>query len=311
MRREIIRHQKYKALQRILSDYPQAFEGKPEAQALVDTLAIQNDQLSETISKLIRPVSTVYRPKQDTRKTLLLMLNSMLGVSIMIATRIGNQPLIDIMKLYRRQLPSAPAYNVYEMAVHVSAEIGKEQELAANLGVTAEKLSDFNKLIAAFGSIIDDTGLALNDRKVERRQLNALLKACNILLRDQIDHFVIANKTEYPDLHLTYTAMRGPRRPRRSNNQNNPGLSDISGTVTDNTTNLPVANAYIGIIQQGSVTETDADGSYLIDELNEGDYTVSCHAPGYEVPEPVQLKAGVNDSLVVDFNLKPVDPLLN
>jgi len=84
-----------------------------------------------------------------------------------------------------------------------------------------------------------------------------------------------------------------------------PGQEDISGMVTDSYTGLPVTNASITLLQQESVTNTDTDGYYLIDELYEGTYSVGCYAPGYQVPAQVETTLGPNDSQVIDFSLMP------
>jgi len=84
-----------------------------------------------------------------------------------------------------------------------------------------------------------------------------------------------------------------------------PGQADISGMVTDSYTGLPVTNASITLLQQESVTNTDTDGYYLIDELYEGTYSVGCYAPGYQVPAQVETTLGPNDSQVIDFSLTP------
>lgn len=46
--------------------------------------------------------------------------------------------------------------------------------------------------------------------------------------------------------------------------------------------------------------------NYLFDELPAGNYRVTCHVYGYEVPAPVELTIGSDESLVVDFALKPL-----
>lgn len=106
-------------------------------------------------------------------------------------------------------------------------------------------------------------------------------------------------------MYASYRTMRGPKRRRGSNGNNIPALSDITGTVTDSITGLPVPNATITLVQQSMVTETDEEGTYTFDELYEGSYTVGCFAPGYQVPDPEITSLGNNDSLVIDFSLIP------
>lgn len=310
MNRMILRHQKYKALHRILTDYPQAFENRPEAQAWIETLAERNTSVSALITTIIRPVSTVYRPKQELRKALQDELNALLGVAVIIATQAGNQSQLAEMKGYRREVYSESAYKLFEMAIHVASEIGKAQELAAKLGCDAQRLADFNTLAADYGSVMDDTGLTLNGRKANRKSIHAMLTDCNQLLINQVDHYIRANKALYPDLYLNYTVMRFPHRKRRGAAVK-PSEGDISGTVANAATGLPVLNATLTLVQQASSTASDEDGCYLFDELAEGTYTLQCFAHGYQVPKPEKFNLLNGESLVIDFNLTPVDPVLN
>ena len=48
---------------------------------------------------------------------------------------------------------------------------------------------------------------------------------------------------------------------------------------------------------------TDADGDFLFDELPAGHLTISCNAPGYEVPELASVDIGLNDHVVWNFQL--------
>ncbi len=83
-----------------------------------------------------------------------------------------------------------------------------------------------------------------------------------------------------------------------------PETSDITGTVSDATTGLPVAGAQVKIIEQGWSVTTDADGDFLFDELPAGHITLTCHAPGYEVPEIASFELGLNDHVVWNFLLR-------
>ncbi|PKN96035.1 MAG: hypothetical protein CVU43_22780, partial [Chloroflexi bacterium HGW-Chloroflexi-5] len=310
MKNTITRHQKYKTLHRILTENPQAFEGKPEAMAMLASLGDCNDQLSQLISKLIRPVSTVYQPRQNLRINFIESLKTMNGACILIATRINNNTLKAIMKQYRVQISRVADYTLYEMAVHIAEELKPYSGQAEDIGLDTVKLTEFTRLTNDFLSILDDTGMALNTRRVGRSEIHSLLKACNQLIVNQVDHFVIMNGPAFPEMKLAYMSVRKPRRSRKSDPEIEAN-GDISGTVTNSITGVSIGNASITLLQHASVNETDIDGYYLFEELEEGTYTVGCFAHGYQVPEAVEVTIQNNESLVVDFNLIPVDPVLN
>ena len=302
---EIRRHQTYKALHRILSGYPQAFGDKPLAQASLESLGNYNDQLSAMLTELLRPISAVYRPQRDLRDNMLVTLGDMTSLGILVASKAGDQPMKALMKDYKKVIRSVSNYRLHEIALHVVQELGRYPEHTAGLATGPDEMEAFNLQIAGFADMVLNTGLALNTRRTMRGQVRQLLKDCHSLLADELDKYVAVQRSAYPEMYASYRNMRMRKRRYKGNVGEVPGQADISGMVTDSYTGLPVANASITLLQQESVTNTDTDGYYLIDELYEGTYSVGCYAPGYQVPAQVETNLGPNDSQVIDFSLTP------
>lgn len=311
MKRKISRHQKYKSMQITLESYPQAFEGNQEAIAVMNSFSEHNSQLTALLSKLTRPVSTVYQPKMNKQADFTKKLRAMIGVGITVATRKGDASLLYTLKLYRKQLRTASAFLLREMAVHLSEELTAHTETLTGLGITPESFAAFNQMIADFSDTIDNTKVQLNVRKSDRKAIDSLLKSCTSLVKDQLDPLILTVEDDYPDLFREWTTLRARRKSKTQPGTPEAANADISGTVTDSNTNQPVAYAIVSLVEQGTVTESDEDGYYTFDELSEGSYTLSCHATGYNVPEVVKATAGPDDSLVIDFNLTPVNSILN
>ena len=80
---------------------------------------------------------------------------------------------------------------------------------------------------------------------------------------------------------------------------------EIVGTVTNAQSGQPIEYAIINLVGFDMVTETDADGYYLFENLPATSFTLSCHCPGYQLPEPVTFQAKAGENLVVDFSLTP------
>ena len=303
------RIQKYKDLHTVLSSYPTAFEGKPEALAMLETLGMLTNQLREKISDLTLPLATVYRSKQEFREQFIAALNRMNGLCIIIATRQGNEPMLTEMRQYRRQIKSAGDLSMYQMAIKVAAKLTEFSEEAQSLGVSASGITAFNTLVQDFGGIIGATNLRLNNRKVGRQNLMQMLSQTSNLLINQCDHFVEVSRVEFPDLYDSYRSLR--RRKSHHKSSEEVGTAEITGTVTHAVTGEPVPGATITIAEQETNYQTDDDGLYYLDELSSGTYTLRCFAPGYQVPDTVTVKTANGESLVVDFQLTPVDPVLN
>lgn len=63
---------------------------------------------------------------------------------------------------------------------------------------------------------------------------------------------------------------------------------------------------WLYLVSYDTNAETDADGYYLLDELEQGDYVASCVAYGYQIPETVSFSLGEQEFTEVDFELVPL-----
>lgn len=311
MKNYINRHQKIKSICRVMNNYPQAFADKPKALALKDEFNQQSEEVSELISKLLRPASTIHRPKQDRQLKLTLALQEFIGMGILLASHLENMPLLDILKHYKKKLHHSAAYNLYEMASHVAEELGKQAQLGVEFGLTTEKLEAFNELVSSYGETLEQTGALLSDRKSGWNQLNNKILSCSKTIRLKIDPFILFNEKEFPEMYKEYVLVRGNRRKKKRVVNTDDTLGDISGVITDSVTGLPLANATINLVDQELAYTTDNDGYYLIDELEPQTYKVSCYAVGYDVPQAVTCELKEGESLLVDFSLVPVNPINN
>jgi len=87
----------------------------------------------------------------------------------------------------------------------------------------------------------------------------------------------------------------------------------IAGTITDASTSLPIEDAYVIVRGPGfwnnHYVQTGADGTYMVDDLVPGDYTVSAHVEDYfpgDYPDPVAIDG--NDTTGIDIALAPIVP---
>ena len=306
MKTFINKHQKIKSICRVMNNHQQAFANKTKALQLKDEFNQQNDAVSELISRLLRPASTIHRPKQDSQQKLGLAIQENIGMGILLATHLGNKPLLDILKVYKARLNNVSAYKLFEMAGHVAEELQKYSEIGIEFGLSEEKLTAFTSQIADFGETLNSTGSKLTNRKSDWNALNRQLLLCSKTIRMQLDPFIEFNEKDFPDLFKEYMLVRGSRKRRKRIIINESSSGDISGVVTDSLSGLPVANVTLNLLEHETAYLTDADGYYLIDELAAASYTVSCHATGYEVPQQVTVELAADESLFINFSLVPV-----
>ncbi len=192
---------------------------------------------------------------------------------------------------------------MHKAAEQVYAELATYPEVAANIGITPEILEAFQQQVTEFGELLDATDAQYKDRKSDRGELLTLFPANTAILREQLEPVIRFETAANPGLYREYRIARstGARKKQGSNTEL---LLDISGIVTDITTDEPVANATVDTAASELLTTTDADGYYLFEELPAGDYILNCHASGYRLPEKVTVKAADGESLLVDFSLQ-------
>jgi protocatechuate 3,4-dioxygenase beta subunit len=87
----------------------------------------------------------------------------------------------------------------------------------------------------------------------------------------------------------------------------------IAGVITDASTSLPIEDATVVVHGSGfwnvHYAHTGADGSYLVDDLEPGDYTVRAHKEDYfpgQYPDPIAIDG--NDTTGIDIALAPEVP---
>ena len=308
MKKEIGKHQKFKAIVFVMENNAESFAERPDILAAKDAFVANTSLIGEKLSQLIRPVSTVIYPKTDSESRMRLLVSRMIAFGISLATSQELNPMLLTLQRYNLKWRRCSAYQLFEIAMHVHNLLNEIAVTAADNGLTTEKLADFKSAVDAFSETLDLNGFNLSDRRKSRQDLKKLISANNKLLRLQLDPFVHFLGDESPALNNEYMFLRKRKR-KRAGNSSSAELCDISGTVIDSETGMPLANAVITLVTPETVVQTDEDGYYMLDELPAGEYTFTCHLPGYEVPAEVKITAEAGESLQVDFSLIPVVPV--
>ena len=257
MKNYIARHQLYKAIDRVMDNNEEVFSAKPEALAAREIFTNQNSRITAVITQLVRPVSTLYSPKQDSELKMRKTVGNMVGIGIAVATRLNNQPLLEIMNVYNKQYQRCSVNKLYEIGLHVHEKLVTSQETATDLGLAATKLLNFKTLVDDFSGTLESTGDQLSDRKQCREELKSLLVDNHRMLKTVLDRIVRINEEEHPQLFKDYMFLRRNRRRRTSPGSHESTLTDISGIVSDSHTGLPIMNATLTIIDNGLIAVSD------------------------------------------------------
>jgi hypothetical protein len=311
MKRSINKLDKFNTIGTIMNNNPGAFTGFPEIIDARDLFISKKTRVSVLVTELKKPYTEVFGLKADSRNKLRSALKLAIGTGITVAKRQNNVPLLLALKNYKSTLSRTTIHDLPEMANRVHAELTQNVTVAAGAGLTAEKLTALQALTTNFREIIESTDYVFSIRKTSRKELKALVSECINILQDELDPFVGHCKDTFPEFYNAYTTARERKKRTKKKGVINTELADISGTVTNSVTGLPMANVNINLVGEESDITTDEDGYYEIDELEARKYTVGCHATGFEVPETVMADPVAGESLVIDFVLVPVNKALN
>ncbi len=306
MKTQIFTTHKFKALKRVLENHENVFEGKAQAIAAKDNFTEMVNQMAALITDLTVPLTSVYLNRVKARNTLIAQLGNILQIAIMFASRTNDEVLMNTLKSYNRRYRSVAANEMIQFANYLINALNQKMDEAAEVGITAEEIAQLQNSINNYQQAAENVALEIGERKSRRMQINDLIKNSNELLQNSIDRFVRYHNTSHPDLSFAYGRVRWRRR-RKSTSGTSLEDSDISGMVSDAVTGLPIAGATVNLIEHAHALSTDAEGYYLFDHLDTGEYTIACHAPGYKVPEPFALMLSNNDAVIHNFQLTPAD----
>jgi len=304
---QIEKHKNNISIIRVMDNHPEVLEDKTEILNAKLLFVSKDNRIEEVITDLIPPVSLIYGPRRETRIILRQKVRRMTGLGILIALKHNNLKLLQAMKAYKGLANKTTAYKLYEISMLVADAIELYKIDAVSFGFTDEEIELFRTVVTSYGTILSDTDNQLNDRKASRTELVTLIKDCNKILKEQFDPFANFVSEQYPDYFREYSLLRvGPSR-KKTTNVSLAELGEISGTVYDSVTNLPLEGVTVTIPGFDLVTVTDEDGYYLFGDLLIGAYRLKCSFNGYQVPADQTAKITADITTVdVDFSLVPV-----
>jgi hypothetical protein len=301
MKNELERSRKILALRQVLEDHPEVFEGKAEALAVRENFLTESELLLARINQLVVPFRSNLVERIANRQQFDQLLFKMVNIGVLLARRNGDLSLQHTFGELSKNITRVSAHKALAVAEVVMSSFAAHEELLPALGVDPEARAQFEQLIADY----QQSSREAEQQRNQRRNLKALIRLqirnLNELIRMDLDRFVRYHASDYPLFAQRYQAIRRAR-PKASAPEL-PIDSDISGIVTNNLTGEALAGAVITLMEHAYSIETDAEGRYSLDELSPGSYTVSCHKPGYFVPEPVSFILTANDSVIHNFEL--------
>ena len=296
---------RFRSIERVKDKYLADFTGNPEILAAILLFAGNNNRIAELLTNLSGPRSLVHSAKVDLKRRVRVSMSRMSGMGVLIGTRLNDEPKIKMYKTFKQLSWSNTNWVLHQNALKVAAELAKDQEIAGDSGLSAEKLAAFQSLVQLYGEALESTDVLISQRKSDRQELKALITVNSGIVRSQLDPYVIFEQEAHPDLYREYMiAHRWPSSKKQPGDKVT--FSEISGSVINNATSEPLAGATVMVTELELVAITDADGYYLFDEVPAGRFTLSCHSTGFVVPANATVLVDGTESLELNFSLDPV-----
>ncbi|MDY0078364.1 MAG: carboxypeptidase-like regulatory domain-containing protein [Bacteroidales bacterium] len=305
MRNMVLRYQKYFQIDKLFVQYEALFEGNTADQEAKAAYAAKLTEIATIISYLMQPMSPQYKVRKSSREALREQARLLTGRGIALANHLQETEMGHLMHAYHSNILKASSFELKERCLHIHSMLLAHAEALVDFGLNAAQLTAFSELTENFDTKVGQAVNSLSLRKAKREQVWLLLKETSQMLKQQFDSFAQLQKDSAPEFYTRYQALRR-RRPRYRSTDAIVDPSDISGMVRDGLTGAPVANATVNLLEHSFVVITDGDGLYFLEELPPGNYTVSCHAAGYAVPDVVTVELSNNDSVVVNFDLEAI-----
>ncbi|MGE4542260.1 MAG: carboxypeptidase-like regulatory domain-containing protein [Bacteroidales bacterium] len=303
MKSMIERFQKYRMIEQLFNENENLFQNNTADQEVRTAYNVKLTEAENRINELLQPLQPFYRVQQESRGHLREQLRLMAGRGMALSRQLEDTQLYNQMHHAYNQARIGGSYALKALSLSVTGWMENHQEALAALGIDAEMLSAFRNETEAFDADLDQTSMTKSQRKASRTQLTKLLSELHDMLRTHFDSFVLMQQSGSPEFVERYQNLRR-RKPQYRNRDIVMHPAEIFGMVKDSVTNEPVAGATINLLDHSYVVLTSEDGSFSFDELPAGSYTVSCHAPGYLVPEVITVEAGNNSLLEVNFELQ-------
>jgi hypothetical protein len=150
MKQYIKRSQKYRAIARVLDNYPNAFLNKPEAEAVKNSFVAKSNEMVSQIGLLITPVSSLYQNRIDNRLKLAESLQNMINMGIMIANRRQDNTLLNTFMNFNTRIRNNSAPIIVEISRSVVGLLRENETVATDLGLTAAAVTEFETQLTVF-----------------------------------------------------------------------------------------------------------------------------------------------------------------
>lgn len=291
-------------VQSFLTSHPATYAGKPAVADAVARFNLAVDQASVDAVQKVSPLGGVTLSKQTVRTSLYRGLKQLFNLGTMLAAQSGNQPLAADLKSLNGKLNRGDEWLITHGQMLVQT-LTPHLEALSDYGWSEAMTTNLNQLMQQFIALRDAPRQARNDNKQRRLSFRRHVSEARAILTGEIDRYYRCLAATSPQDAEAYFDLRCRATPSTTT-QTVVDETSLIGTITSAVNGQPLQGAALSLTGSTLATQSDADGTYLLSDIDPGTYTVRCNAVGFAefTSEPLTFANG--DELMLDIALAPL-----
>jgi len=211
------RSERIMAIKQLLSRSGEAFEDLEAGQELRKRFLQKSEVLDQRLKQLVVPFRATYIERVESRTAYLELLQPIISMGMMIASRTTDSALMVTFKSYNHRIKEASAARLIAIGQAVEQFVAQNSDTLLALGVIKQKQQQLSNLKKLFQQAIKQATNAADDRRNLNREIRQLIKECNHIMRWELDIYLRFNSAHFPALYAHYHYLRNPRRRQKPN----------------------------------------------------------------------------------------------
>jgi hypothetical protein len=168
----------------------------------------------------------------------------------------------------------------------------------ATYGITDAIVTDFQTAITDYKAKVVSPRNAVSQRSAYSTALSKFFEQANGILKDQLDKMALQFKTTAVGFYVVYRNNRTLIGPGTSATQ-------ITGTVTNSVTHLPLPGATVEVVGQPLKTTTNMQGFFILKTVSPGSRSIKVNIAGYGEKQEDDLLVKLGKTVTANIAVAP------
>ena len=210
------RSAKILAIASLLSRSAEVFEDHEAGQEMRNRFLEKSETLNQLLKQLIVPFEATYIDRVESRSAYLVHLQRLVGMGMMLASRNSESALLVSMKSFNHRIKEASAARILAIGQAVEQFMQQHSTELKSLGVSSAQQQQLSRLKKDYQQAISQANHAAAERRNLNAEIQELIKACNHILRWELDIYLSFHAAHFEALYAAYQHLRNPKRRQKT-----------------------------------------------------------------------------------------------